>query len=452
MTTSEQPFILVVDDDAAVCWALEQALVSAGHQALAVADAAAARRALKRRLPDLIITDVRMPGESGLDLLAWLHAEHPAIPVVVSTAYGTVDTAVAAVTRGAFDYLPKPLDLDRTLAVVARAVGETRLSAAAQPSTLVVESLIGQGPAMQEVYRRIAASAPNDLGVLIHGASGTGKELVARTIHGFSPRSAGPFVVLDCATLGEAGGELELFGSSERVGRLAQAQGGTLLLDNVDELSGGMQAALVQFIDTKRWRALGAVSDTAADVRIIAATRADLEGLAFAGSFRQDLLYRLRVVTIPLPPLAERLEDLPALVRQSLARLAHRLGRGLAITDAASQSLSRHAWPGNIRELHHRLAEAAALAAGGVIDCEHVALGPLPVQAGSLAAVLRAEAERLLSSHPGQAHQLLSDTTDAVLLRAALARTQGNQLRAAELLGINRTTLKKRGEALGIVF
>jgi two-component system nitrogen regulation response regulator GlnG len=364
-----------------------------------------------------------------LDLLAWMRTSYPTLPVIVSTAYGTVETAVAAVARGAFDYLPKPLELDRTLAVVARALGETRLAAAAQPAADHGEALIGRSPAMQEVYRRIAAAAPTDLGVLISGASGTGKELVARTIHANSPRRDGPFVVLNCGALPETGGS---------AGPFAAATGGTILLDNVDELPAADQAALAR------------LDDEGAVVRVMAATTADLARRCAAGGFRDDLLYRLRVVSIALPTVAERSVDLPELVRHALGRAARRLNRALAITDAAQDLLLRQSWPGNVRELNHVIAEAAALAGGGVIGVEHLALGPAAPAQGNLDALLAAEADRMLLAHPGEAHQRLLERCELAAVRAALARTAGNQLRAAEMLGINRTTLKKRMEQAGL--
>jgi two-component system nitrogen regulation response regulator GlnG len=461
----ENAVILVVEDDAAVCWALEQVLRSQGYQVMVAADAATARRAIRRKRPDLVITDVRMPGESGLDLLLGLRTEYPNIPVVVTTAHGTVETAVEAVRRGAFDYLPKPLDLERTLELVRRALGEDSLAAAAQPGAPVESAIIGSTAAMQEVYRRIAAAAGTDLGVLITGDTGTGKELVARALHRYGKRRDAPFVAVNCGALPETLIESELFGheagaftdaKARKIGWVEAAQGGTLFLDEVAELPAMAQAKLLRFLEDQRFTRVGGTQEIAVDVRVIAATNRDLAAMTASAAFREDLGYRLRVITIALPRLVDRLEDLSALVRHIIERAASRLARPLAITDEAFERLRRYRWPGNVRELKHVLEEAAALAPGGIIGAAHLTLGDGTAQQneqvaiGGEAAALSNLAGRLLSLHPGDVHARFLDSVEAPLIREALARTEGNQLRAAELLGINRITLKKRMDELGI--
>jgi two-component system nitrogen regulation response regulator GlnG len=463
MSEDDTAAILVVDDDAAVCWALEQALTGGGYRVVVAADAAAGRRAARRHRPDLVITDVRMPGESGLDLLATLREEFPNLPVVVTTAHGTMETAVEAVSRGAFDYLPKPLDLERTLDVVKRALGEDPLAASAQPAGEVAgtSAIIGSTPAMQEVYRRIAAAAATDLGVLVTGDSGTGKELVARALHRYSKRREGAFIAVNCGALPEALVESELFGhepgaftdaKARKIGRVEAAHGGTLFLDEIAELPPMSQVKLLRFLEDQRFTRVGGEEELQVDVRVIAATNRDLAKLTANGGFREDLAYRLRVVTITLPRLIDRLDDLPALVRHMLGRAAQRLGRRLAITDEAMMTLRRHPWPGNVRELRHVLEEAAVLATGGIIGSEQLGLSPstaaaLPSAFGSAATIF---ASRLVAQHPGEAFARFHDAADGFLIREALARTEGNQLRAAELLGINRITLKKRMDELHI--
>jgi two-component system nitrogen regulation response regulator GlnG len=457
--------ILIVDDDAAVCWALEQALSGPGYRVVVAADAAAARRAIRRHQPDLVITDVRMPGESGLDLLAAVKADHPSLPVVVTTAHGTMETAIEAVRRGAFDYLPKPLDLDRTLDLVRRALGEDALAAAAQPSSAgraADGEIIGSTPAMQEVYRRIAAASATDLGVLVCGESGTGKELVARALHRYSKRRDAPFIAVNCGALPEHLIESELFGHeagaftdarSRKIGRVEAAHGGTLFLDEVGELPPPAQVKLLRFLEDQRFTRVGGQEELAVDVRVIAATNRDLSKMTGSGAFREDLSYRLRVVTIALPRLVDRLDDLPALVRHILGRVAQRLGRSLALTDDAMERLRRHLWPGNVRELKHVLEEAAVLATGGIIGSQQLSLPDASgdgVANSGFQASATALASRLINQKPGTVHASYIDAVEEPLIREVLARTEGNQLRAAEILGINRITLKKRMDELGI--
>jgi two-component system nitrogen regulation response regulator GlnG len=456
MSDPHAPRILVVDDDAAVGWALEQVLRSSSYNVVLVADAAAALRSLKRQLCDLVITDIRMPGMSGLELLALIKTAHPELPVIVSTAHGTMETAIAAIGQGAFDYLPKPLDLERTLTVVRRALGDHPLAASAAPTTLDAdETVLGSSPVMQQVYRRIAAAATTDLGVLLTGPSGSGKELVARSLHRHGPRKEGPFIAVTCGAVPEAMIERELFGSETplSIGRIEAAHGGTLFLDEVGELPVAAQVSVLRFLEQQRFMRLGGEQPIGVSVRVIAATNRDLPKLIASGAFREDLAYHLKSVTIHLPPLAERLDDLAVLTRCFLARMARRLGRQVALTDEAMDLLHRYGWPGNVRELKHTIEEAAVLATGGVIGCEHLAIAPDPSTDPSptaLRVAVAALANRLLRSHPGEVHQRAIDTLEEMLFRAALGQTEGNQLRAAELLGINRITLKKRMDHFGI--
>jgi len=456
MTEPDKFLILVVDDDAAVGWALEQALRTSSYDVVLAADAAAAQRVLKRQPIDLMITDIRMPGLSGLDLLGIVKATYPDLPVIVSTAHGTMETAIAAIGQGAFDYLPKPLDLERTLDVVRRALGDNPLAASAVPGASDQDqTVLGSSPVMQQVYRRIAAAATTDLGVLLTGPSGSGKELVARSLHRHGARRAAPFIAVTCGAIPETQIEYELFGDERtmRVGCMESAHGGTLFLNEVTELPLATQVALLRFLDHQTVTRIHGTEAISVSVRVIAATHRDLPKLISSGAFREDLAYRLKAVTIHLPPLCERLDDLPVLTRSFLARMARRLSRQVAITDDAMDVLHRHAWPGNVRELKHVIEEAAVLAAGGVIGREHLAItgdssaDPSPT---ALRAAVGALANRLLRSHPGEVHQRAIDTLEEILFRAALGQTEGNQLRAAELLGINRITLKKRMDYFGI--
>jgi two-component system nitrogen regulation response regulator GlnG len=436
---ADAPLILVVDDDAAVCWTVERLLAGAGWRTAAAADAAAARRQIRRQRPDLVLTDVRMPGESGLDLLAGLRAQHPDLPVLVTTAHGDVATAVEAVRRGAAGHLPKPLAAEELLAAVRRALGERPLAAAARPQGAAAPELVGSGPAMQEVYRRIAAAAASDLDVLIAGPVGSGRSLAARMVHRFTA-GAGACVAVAAATHGDAlPRELPI--------RAAAAAGGTLVLDGAADLPPAVQAWLAAWLADRRDGDGRPLS-----LRVVALFPGDPARLRAEGRLRDDLLWRLQAFTIRMPPLTERGEDLPALVRALLGRTSARTGRALALTDAAMDRLARHDWPGQVRELEQVLEEAAALARDGTIDREHLRLagdGGLPE--GSLPRLLALAAERLADGHPGAVHARYTDLVEAPLFAALLARTRGNQLRAAELLGINRGTLRKRMLQLGLL-
>lgn len=412
--------ILVVDDDAAVAWALTQALTKAGYNVISAANAVAARKKLAGI--DLVLTDVRMPGMSGLDFLAELNRSHPALPVIVATAHGTVDTAVAAVARGAVDYLPKPLDLDRTLAAVARALGNQPLAAQARPSG-IDQDLVGTSPAIQEVHRRIAAAvAAPTARVILVGPAGSGKRLVAHLIHRHTPGS-GTLTIHD--------GDLGLPAPGDGTG--------TLILRHPHLLTVGQQHDLAG----QSWR------------RIISLLPDQPARLPL----RQELLSALSGLSITLPPLDERPEDLPPLIRHHLGLLAGRLERPVSLTDGAMAALLDRHWPGNVRELRQVLEEAAILATVGPIAPEHLGLPPDTDDHGAessstglppLGAATRLATARLVRSHPGEVHQRILDAVEEALIRTALEHTAGNQLKAAELIGLNRVTLKKRMDQLGV--
>lgn len=455
---SNLPVVLIVDDDAAVCWALRQALTQDGFSVAVAADAATARRLARRHRPALVITDLRMPGGDGLDLLSSLRHELPEVPVVLTTAYGTLDVAVQAGDRGAFGYLPKPLDLARTLDLARRACGRQHVAIRVEPGD-EHPALVGSSPAMQEVYRRIAAAAASDVPVLIHGPSGTGKELVAHNIHRFSQRADAPFVAVNCGAIPPALVESELFGhvagaftgaNQARVGRCQSAAGGVLFLDEVGDLPPAAQASMLRFLDQHVVTPVGGTHEVQVNVRVIAASNRPLSG---AGAvLRSDLFYRLRGVTIATPAIAERPEDLPGLVAALLGRTARRLARTISVTDAALTAIRAQAWPGNVRELKHRLEEAAVLAPGGVIAPEHLALPGISDQGErtDFTASIAQMTRDLMVSAAGEVYERCLSRCREPLLRQVLAHTDENYLRSGEILGINRVTLKRWVDEGGI--
>ncbi len=336
--------LLIVDDDAGVCWALERMLTSHGFRIVVASSAAAALRVCQRQRVDLVITDVRMPGGSGLDLLEDLRSRHAGLPVVVMTAYGSIDVASSAMARGAVDFLPKPLEMTRTLAVISRILGRCRMAVEVEPGRGVEPALIGSSRIMQEVFRRIALAASGDLPVLISGPTGVGKELVARLLHRHGRSPASPFVVVDCGAMTASGSERDLFGAGDgRPGLLDRAAGGTIMFDEVGDLPAPVQSALLRVLEEFQDRAASSTLGT----RIIALNNRDL---AAEPGFRRDLLHRLAGFMLTLPALAEHAEDIPLIAAHLLGRTATRSGRcrptaGRAMCASCARSWRRPHWP-----------------------------------------------------------------------------------------------------------
>ena len=459
--------ILIVDDEPAIGWSLRELLTDEGHAVTLATTVADAIAACRRRPPDTILLDVRLPGRDGISAIPELRALAPSAPVIVMTAFGDLDTAVRTVAAGAFDYLVKPFDLEQVTAVVARALADRGCAAAAvAPPEEAAPQLIGSGPRMQAVFKHIALVANTDLPVLVSGAAGTGKELVARTIHAHGGRRAGPFVATSLAALAPGAVEGELFGHT-RPGLCELAAGGTLFLDEIGAAPLDVQAKLLRTLDTAAFTRVGSAAPTTADVRVIAATDQDLAAAVGAGAFRADLYERLRVLSIDVPPLAARPEDIEPLARHFLARHCGRQPQPAvrpAIATECFQALRDHPWPGNVRELKHAIEYAAVIARGGTLRPEHL---PAPTTAvpttittplaAATAALTAATKEWAAAARhefgelaEPDLHHRASTAVEAALLREVLAHTGGNRTAAAKLLGLDRATLRTKLRHLGL--
>ncbi len=466
------PRILVADDEDGVRWVLEKGLREAGYDVSAVKDGSAALRHAEAEPYDLIFVDVRMPGLDGLSVLAQLRSSRPEVLVIVMTAHGTMETAIQAMQRGAYDYLAKPFDVDEVLLLAERALTARRLTQEVASLRTGLQdvwefgALIGRHPRMQEVYKAIGRIAGSDVTVLLRGESGTGKELVAKAIHHYSRRAGRPFVAVSCAAIPSALLESELFGHEKgaftdarerKLGKFEVAHGGTLFLDEVGDMAPELQAKLLRALQERSFERVGGHEPIRVDVRILAATNRDLEALIKSGRFRDDLYYRLNVMTVQLPPLRERRRDIPLLVDHFLAKYANELG-SRAVSAEALDRLVGHEWPGNVRELEN-VVQRAMVMAGGVIVPEHLPIGPVSAAASiAVDATMEEIIERRLLEcvrglrERGSAnlYDLMVGLLEKPLFRAVLRETGGNQVRAAQLLGINRNTLRKKLTEYGI--
>jgi two-component system nitrogen regulation response regulator GlnG len=469
--------ILVADDDRAIRTVLNQALGRLGHDVRTTGNAAQLWRWVADGEGDLVITDVVMPDENGLDLLPRIKKMRPDLRVIVMSAQNTLMTAVKATERGAFEYLPKPFDLRELMNVVERA-----LSAPGAPMPHLAEAhdsdeqlpLIGRSQAMQEIYRVLARLMGTDLTVMINGESGTGKELVARALHDYGKRRNGNFVAVNMAAIPRELIESELFGHekgaftgavSRSQGRFEQAQGGTLFLDEIGDMPIEAQTRLLRVLQEGEYTAVGGRTAIRTNVRIVAATHRDLKQLIRQGLFREDLFYRLNVVPIRLPPLRERSEDIPALARHFFG-LASTEGLPLkSLTSEAMERLKEYRWPGNIRELENLVRRIAALYAQEVIDLGVIeqelaeaapatATSEIPANEGMGQAVER-HLREYFAAHKdalpaGGLYDRVLREVERPLILLTLAATRGNQIKAAQLLGLNRNTLRKKIRELDI--
>ncbi len=465
--------ILIADDEDSLRWVLEKGLRQAGYEVDAAKDGQGALRAFEAEPYDLVFLDVRMPGLDGLTALGKLREIRPDANVIVMTAHGTMETAIQAMQRGAYDYLAKPFDLDEVLLLTERALEARRLTQEVArlrrglQEVKEFSALIGRHPRMQEVYKAIGRIAGSDVTVLLRGESGTGKELVARAIHHYSRRSGRAFVAVSCAAIPATLLESEMFGhergaftdaKERRLGKFELAQGGTLYLDEIGDMPVELQTKLLRALQERAIERVGGQESIRVDVRVLAATNRDLDTAIRQGAFREDLYYRLNVVTLNLPPLRERRRDVPLLVEHFLAKYAETLGERGVAPDALDR-LVGHEWPGNVRELENVIQRAMVMAQNGVILPEHLPIGPVSAAASvAVDATLEEIIERKLlecvrglrERASANLYDLIIGLVEKPLLRAVLRETVGNQVRAAQILGINRNTLRKKLTEHGI--
>ncbi|ODU00456.1 MAG: nitrogen regulation protein NR(I) [Thiobacillus sp. SCN 63-1177] len=438
--------VWIIDDDRSIRWVLEKALLREDIPCMTFGSASDALRELERSQPDAVLSDIRMPGVSGLELLQALRERLPKVPVIVMTAYSDLDSAVAAFQGGAFEYLPKPFDVDQALDLVRRALAENASRDVPAGSDAPAPEILGQAPAMQEVFRAIGRLAQSHATVLITGESGSGKELVARALHRHSPRAGGPFIALNTAAIPRDLLESELFGhergaftgaAAQRRGRFEQADGGTLFLDEIGDMPAELQTRLLRVL------ADGQFSPIKVNVRVIAATHQDLEVRVRDGLFREDLFHRLNVIRLRLPPLRERREDIPLLVRHFMQKSARELGVEVkGVSDAALKILVSLPWSGNVRQLENVSHYLTVMAPGQVVEA-----GDLPADLMQGVAVpaggdwlqrLAAEAGARLARGEAAILDELTQAYEKTLIEVALRHTGGRRIEAAHLLGWGR--------------
>ncbi|MEP7069158.1 MAG: nitrogen regulation protein NR(I) [Usitatibacter sp.] len=459
--------VWIIDDDRSIRWVFEKALAREGiaHRTFGAAQEALDK--LAEETPQVVVSDIRMPGLSGLEFMRELKKRLPATPVIIMTAYSDLESAVAAFQGGAFEYLPKPFDVDHAVELVRRALDESRRQVEAIPAAGDEEpEILGQAPAMQEVFRAIGRLAQSHATVLITGESGTGKELVARALHRHSPRAPKAFIAINTAAIPKDLLESELFGhergaftgaQSMRRGRFEQAEGGTLFLDEIGDMPQDLQTRLLRVLSDGQFYRVGGHMPLSTNVRVIAATHQELEARVKQGLFREDLFHRLNVIRLRLPAMRERREDIPALARHFLAKSARDLGvEGKRLTEAAMQFFTAQDWPGNVRQLENVCHWVTVMAPGQVVDVKDL---PPEVRGDAAASAAtdsdwrrmleREVASRLARGESDIADPLTRDFETALIVKA-LQHTGGRRIEAAGLLGIGRNTLTRKVQELKI--
>jgi len=462
--------ILVADDEPSICAAFEAVLTAEGHEAVTAANGEDALRLFEARRPAAVFLDVRMPGIDGIEVLRRMMAIDPAVPVVVMTAYGTLDTAADALRAGAFDYLGKPLELAQIRNLLKRALhapagDESVATVDVASEGTPARRLVGKSAAAQELFKRIILLADNDLSVLLQGESGVGKELVARAVHSSGKRSREPFVAINCAAIPEQLMESELFGHERgaftdakqaRPGRFELAGQGTMFLDEISELPLHLQSKLLRVLQERSFERVGGAAPIAFRARLVCATNQDLAAAVAAGQFREDLFHRINLVTLNVPPLRERREDIPELVQNLLREAALEAGKPItAVEQGVLDALIARDWPGNVRELEHVIRRSVLAAKGNTLTVHDLSLEPdlsgsrpragleratEPLDAVAAAVI----GEGAAAPDPLPLHDIAMRRLEQALIAEALKATNGNQVAAARLLGISRSTLRSK--------
>jgi nitrogen regulation protein NR(I) len=455
--------ILLIEDDAGIADTLQRALAEEGHEATVERRGDAGLARATEQTFDVVITDLRMPGINGPEIVRQLHEARPRLPIILVTAYGTTETAIEAMKFGAFDYLLKPFDFPQMLELVAKAADSSRRMSepvALGEGSASQDALIGRSPAMQAIYKELGRVASKPVNVLIRGETGTGKELIARALYQHSDRANAPFIAINCAAIPETLLESELFGhergaftgaEARRIGRFEQADRGTILLDEIGDMTLGTQVKLLRLLQDKTLQRLGGKETIPVDVRVIAATHRDLEAAIRERQFREDLYYRLNVVAVTLPPLRARREDIPELTRYFLRKHGAELGNpNPSVHPEAIDFLQAQSWPGNVRELENVVRKALLAAQGYTINLDHVraALNKSPAAVYSAARPAGEYIDEVLAAarreELSDAYARVVEATERELFARAIQQAQGNQAKAARWLGITRITMRAK--------
>lgn len=461
--------VWIVDDDRSIRWVLEKALQKADIPCKTFSEAESVLQAIKKEQPALILSDIHMPGKSGLEMLAEIKKSYPKLPIIIMTAYSDLDSAVSSFQGGAFEYLPKPFDIDKAIELVRRATEESE-EEEQTPAEETASEIIGKAPAMQEVFRAIGRLSQSKATVLLTGESGAGKEVVARALHKHSPRSNAPFVAINMAAIPKDLMETELFGhekgaftgaSAIRHGRFEQAEGGTLFLDEIGDMPAELQTRLLRVLSDGYYYRVGGHQSLKANVRIIAATHQNLEAMVRENRFREDLYHRLNVIRLRLPPLRERPEDIPLLVNHFLQKSAENLGvEPKLMSEEAMEFLKRFPFPGNVRQLENLCNWLVVMA-----PSQHIRVTDLPEEVrngeaekvhkngevsgstpagGSWEELLKGEVKEMLKNQSPDLMKQLADTFESIVIGTALEYTHGRRVDAATRLGIGRNTITRK--------